>query len=77
VLIPFALRIFDTGRHTRPGKISWVNWNLRVEARAPVVSYAAEFPLQVLPADRSVPVAAVAPRAMPEFHPSSSPSGWP
>jgi hypothetical protein len=67
VLIPFALRIFDTGRHTRPGKDSWVNWNFRVEARPPRASYAAEFPLQVLPADPSVPVAAVAPRAMPEI----------
>ena len=69
VLIPFAVRIVDTAPPTTPGEKNWVDWLVRVEARIPAGDYAAEFPVQVLPADPSVPVATAPPRAMPEIPP--------
>jgi hypothetical protein len=69
VLIPFAVQIVDTAPPTTPGEKNWVDWLVRVEAKVPGDEYAAKFPLQVLPADPSVPVTAATPRAMPEITP--------
>jgi hypothetical protein len=69
VLIPFAVQIVDTAPPTTPGEKNWVDWIVRVEASVPGDDYAAKFPVQVLPADPSLPVTTAPPRAMPEIPP--------
>jgi hypothetical protein len=65
VLIPFAVRIPDTPPPTTLGDEQRVNWLVGVEASLAGVDYSEEFPVVVLPADPSVPVAAAPPRSMP------------